>query len=100
MQGQPGLRINPICVDDAIQVFQPGLDCQQADLFNVAGDDSVTITDLAKLIENLTGCKNVVKYAKGILQGDLIGDNSRMKDILMVLPEFSLVEGLRKMLQQ
>jgi nucleoside-diphosphate-sugar epimerase len=98
IEGNPGLRINPIYVDDAIRVFEPALNLQTSDLFNVAGDENVTISDLVKLIENVTEKKAIVKYTDKNPKGDLIGDNARMKEMLGVYPKNRLFDGLHQML--
>lgn len=100
IEGDPGLRINPICVEDAVRVFEPALQLQNSDLFNVAGDESVTITDLVRLIEQVFGKKAFVKHTHKDLVGDLIGDNTRMKETLKVHPKISLLEGLKKMVEE
>jgi nucleoside-diphosphate-sugar epimerase len=98
IEGNPGLRINPIYVEDAMRVFKPALHLQTSDLFNVAGDENVTITDLVKLIEKVSGKNAIIKYLSRDPQGDLIGDNTRMKEVLGVYPRTSLLEGLSNML--
>ncbi len=98
IEGNPGLRINPIYVEDAIRVFEPALNLQTSDLFNVAGDENVTISDLVKVIESVTEKKAIVKYTDKNPQGDLIGDNARMKEMLGVYPKTRLFDGLHQML--
>jgi len=97
IEGDPGLRINPIYVEDAVRVFEPALQLQDSDLFNVAGDENVTITDLVRLIEKVSGKKAIIKHTDNIPQGDLVGDNTRMKEILGVCPSVSLLQGLGRM---
>ena len=43
------------------------------------------------------GRNATVQSAPGDLDGDLIGDNTRMKEILGVTPATSLLNGLRSM---
>jgi nucleoside-diphosphate-sugar epimerase len=100
IEGDPGLRINPIYIEDVIRVFEPALQLQNSELFNVAGDENVTITDLVRLIEQVSGKKATVGDANKDSQGDLIGDNTRMKEILRVYPKISLFEGLKKMIKE
>jgi UDP-glucose 4-epimerase len=98
IEGIPGVKINPIYVDDAIRVFEPALCLPTSDLFNVAGDENVTITDLVNLIEKVLGKKAIVSHTDSGPQGDLIGDNTRMKKVLGVYPRTSLLEGLDRLL--
>jgi nucleoside-diphosphate-sugar epimerase len=96
IEGNPGLRINPIYVEDAIRVFEPALDLETSELFNVAGDENVTITDLVRRIARISNREALMRHTDSGPQGDLVGDNRRMKDILGVLPEVPLHEGLRR----
>ncbi len=99
IEGNPGLRINPIYVDDAIRVFGPALDLPKSDLLNVAGEEKVTITDLVDMIEKLSGRKAIVGYTDADPQGALLGDNRRMKEVLKVHPRVPLLEGLKEMVR-
>jgi nucleoside-diphosphate-sugar epimerase len=97
IEGNPGLRINPIYIKDAVRVFESALDQSVSGIFNAAGDEVVTIRDLVGLIEEVVHKKVKVQHTKRQRSGDLIGENTRMKEILNVLPETSLREGLRRM---
>lgn len=99
IEGNPGFRINPIYIEDAVKVFEPALDLQTSALFNVAGDEAVTLTDLVNLIGEAAACQPQIRYRVIPISGDLIGDNERMKEVLKVLPEVSLLEGLRAILR-
>jgi nucleoside-diphosphate-sugar epimerase len=99
IEGNPGFRINPIYIEDAIRVFEPALDLETSALFNVAGDEAVTLTDLANLIGEAAARRPQIHYRAIPVSGDLIGDNERMKEVLKVLPEISLLEGLKAMLR-
>jgi nucleoside-diphosphate-sugar epimerase len=96
--GRPGQRINPIHVSDALEVFQPALELTRSDVFNVAGDEIVSIRELVAVIEEATGEPAHVRHIDPEHEGDLIGDNSRMKDVLEVRPSVSLLDGIRSML--
>ena len=41
IEGDPGLRMNPICVEDAVRVLAPALSVDQSGVFNVAGAEVV-----------------------------------------------------------
>jgi nucleoside-diphosphate-sugar epimerase len=63
-------------------------------LFNLAGDESVTITALVDLIGELSGVEPIVEHRDNDPGGDLLGDNRRMKEVLGVTPQTSLRNGL------
>lgn len=98
IEGDPGLRINPIDIEDALRVFEPALQLPSSALFNVAGDEIVTITELVRLIETVSGKPALIQHKGPNPVGDLIGDNTRLKEILGIAPKMSLREGLRRML--
>jgi nucleoside-diphosphate-sugar epimerase len=96
--GRPGQRINPIHVADAVGAFHPALELGRSDVFNIAGGEVVSIRELVAVIEEATGETAHVRHIDPEHEGDLIGDNSRMRDVLGVHPEVSLLEGIRSML--
>lgn len=96
--GRPGQRINPINVVDAVDAFAPALALERSDVFNVAGDEIVSIRELVAVIEEATGEGAHVRHIDPEHEGDLVADNTRMKDVLGVHPRVSLLEGIRSML--
>jgi len=94
VEGDPGLRINPIYVDDAVRVFEPALRVSGSGVFNVAGDEAVTLTDLAELIGDVVGRRPTIEHTPHASAGDLVADNTRMRETLGVVPQVSLREGL------
>ena len=97
VQGESGLRIDPIHVADAVRVFEPALELGEHGVFNVAGDETVSIRELIALIEQEVGRKAVVTSTDGA-PTDLFAANQKMKDVLGVTPRISLAEGIRSML--
>lgn len=95
IDGNPGIKINPIFVDDAVNVFEPAMNLADSDLFNIAGEEAVTLTDLVKKMERLTGSTVNIEYKPSTANGDLIGDNTRMKTVLGINPEISIDNGLK-----
>ena len=98
IEGNPGLRINPVYVRDAVRVFDTALNKPISGIFNVAGDEVVTIRDLVGLVEEVVDKDALIQHTKHHGSGDLLGENTRMKKLLNVFPETSLREGLRKMM--
>jgi nucleoside-diphosphate-sugar epimerase len=94
IDGNPGLTINPIYVDDAVAAIAGALSSRGSGLFNLAGDESVTITALVDLIGELSGVEPIVEHRDNDPGGDLLGDNRRMKEVLGVTPQTSLRNGL------
>jgi UDP-glucose 4-epimerase len=95
VQGDPGLRINPIYVDDAVRAFEAALGFSGSGVFNVAGDEVVTVTELVERIGKAAGVQPVVEHTDAE-PGDLVADNTRMREELGVVPHVSLREGLNR----
>jgi nucleoside-diphosphate-sugar epimerase len=85
-------------VSDALQVFSPVLALGRSDVFNVAGEEVVSIRDLVGVIEEATGERAHVRHVDPEHDGDMVADNSRMKEVLGARPSVSLLDGIRSML--
>ena len=94
--GKSGVRLNPIHVNDAIKAFSPALETPVSGVFNIAGDEVVSIKELSEKIAGCVGKDPVFLYERSMTPGDIIGDNSRMKTVLGVSPEIRLDEGIRE----
>lgn len=97
VEGARGLKVNPIYVDDAVSAFEAALRLPGSALVNVAGDEAVTISELVGLIERAAGRPATVEHSAVEPEGDLVADNSLMKELLGVYPRTGLAEGLGRM---
>jgi nucleoside-diphosphate-sugar epimerase len=100
IDGDPGLRINPIHVDDAARAVEASLALAGSDLVNVAGDEAVTITDLALRLAAAAAVEPRIEHRGDGPAGDLLGDNSHMKALLGVTPAVTLDAGLRGVIEE
>lgn len=68
----------------------------QGQIFNIAGDETVSIYELAQLVRKITGDKVDILFAPGVPADDriLAIENSKAKKILGFLPRFKIEEGL------
>jgi len=98
IEGNPGLRLNPIYVEDAARAFEGGLSLDQGGVFNVAGPETVTISELVSLIGTAAGLEPKPTWTDNDPPGDLIGSIERMESVLGVTPEVGLEPGLRSLL--
>jgi UDP-glucose 4-epimerase len=97
IEGDPGICVNPIYVDDAARVFEPALTSGASGIFNVAGDEKATISELVGMIADAAGERARVTHVLPRVQGDLVADTSRMRTELGVRPQVGLAEGLRSL---
>jgi UDP-glucose 4-epimerase len=99
IDGNPGLRINPIYIEDAIRVFEPAFHLPTSELFNIAGNETMTLTDLVSLMGEVSCRKPSVQHNAIPIGGDLIGDNTHMKEMLGIIPKVSLRDGMKAMVK-
>lgn len=97
--GNPGIRINPIYVGDAVRALGKALEHPSSLLCNVAGDETVTLTALVQLLGTIVGETPRVEYVEATHDGDVVGDTTRMRTELGVEPEISLREGLERLVE-
>ena len=99
IEGDPGLHINPLYVDDAVRAIDACINHDVSEIFNLAGDESISISGLVELISAQLGMQACVEHSPALPGQSLLGDNTKMKQILGVFPDVSLHEGISKMIQ-
>jgi len=97
IEGNPGMRINPIYVDDAVSVFSPILENRIHGIFNIAGDETLSLTELVNLMAEISGKPVNISYVDANHSSDLVADNTKMKEVLGVYPQIPLRQGLSEM---
>jgi nucleoside-diphosphate-sugar epimerase len=100
VDGDPGLKINPINVRDAARAIEAALALDRSEVINIAGDEPVTITELVQRLAAVAGVQAQIGHRGDGPANDLLADNSRMKDVLGVVPEVSLDDGLREVVDE
>lgn len=75
--GRP--RMNPIYVDDAVAALLAALDVDGHRIVNVAGDEVVSIRDIAEAAAAAVGVEPVFEDAAGPAGGDVIGDTTSFR---------------------
>jgi UDP-glucose 4-epimerase len=93
VQGDPGIAITPIHVDDAVRAVAAAVELEQPAVINVAGAETVTMTGLVLLLAELAGREPRIRNVDGTAP-DLVADITRMRTVLGVEPAVSLREGL------
>jgi nucleoside-diphosphate-sugar epimerase len=95
IDGDPGLRINPLHVEDAVRVFEPALTGTVSGVVNIAGSEVVSIAELVAALGEAAGVQPLVRHRGPGVDGDLVASIERMRDELGVTPRIGLAEGLR-----
>jgi UDP-glucose 4-epimerase len=93
VEGDPGMRMNPIYAGDAAAAIAAALDVDDPAVINVAGQEVVTVTGLIERLARALG-RDVRVTHTGECEGDLIADTSRMAAVLGVTASTGLDEGL------
>jgi len=58
------------------------------------------MTELVELIGAVAGNRLRIGYRDSSAAGNLVGDNAAMKDVLGVLPQIALRDGLQEVVEQ
>jgi UDP-glucose 4-epimerase len=90
-------------VTDGANFFVKVAECEKTtgEVFNLTGENSVKISDLVKILIQVTGYQNVkVSYTGTSWPGDivkLVGNMDKAKKIINFVPEVNLTEGILKL---
>jgi UDP-glucose 4-epimerase len=96
IDGDPGLRCNPLHVDDMVRVFEPALAGPLSGVVNVAGPEVVSMSELVAGLGRALGIEPVVRHRPGAAPGDLVAATQRMREGLGVTARVGMAEGLRR----
>jgi UDP-glucose 4-epimerase len=94
VEGDPGMRMNPIFVDDAAAAIAAALELPEQAVVNVAGEEVVTLTELVKRIAAALGREAMLRHTDA-QPDDLVADTTRMNRLLGVSAQTNLDDGLR-----
>jgi UDP-glucose 4-epimerase len=95
LDGDPGVRINPLHVEDAVRVFEPAISGTVSGVVNIAGPDVVSMAELVAALGEATGVQPLVRHRAADHDGDLVASTERMRTELGVTPRVGLAAGLR-----
>lgn len=80
LAGEHGININPIYVKDAVSILIRLLEVPGSNLFNIAGNERISISELAFMVSEIIGKKPNFTYQSS--QMDLVGDNELVRNVL------------------
>jgi nucleoside-diphosphate-sugar epimerase len=96
IEGDPGLRLNPIHVDDAARAFERAVRLGRSAVVNVAGVELVSLRQLVELLAAAVDVQPSIRHVGTGDGGELTGDVTAMSELLDVAPSVSLAEGLSR----
>jgi UDP-glucose 4-epimerase len=99
LEGDSGLAINPIFIDDMIEILLRVIDAKAAMKLNVAGAQAITLRDMGLELGKIVG-----RAPKFIVQSAdrspmLVGDTSGLYENLKFRPSVDFPEGARRLFQ-
>ena len=94
--GRP--RMNPLYIDDVVRVVLAVLELDRSVVLNVAGDEAVSIKELAETIGRVVGREPRFDEGSAPAPGDLVADTTRLHELFDLRPLVPLEEGLRRTL--
>lgn len=96
LQGDEGININPIYVDDAVLAIINALSLNTSSCINIAGKDVVSLKSLALLIGDIL-CKEPLFNVEEKNPKHLVADIDKMVNLLGA-PKVDLKSGLKRMI--
>lgn len=92
--GDPGMRLNPIHVEDAVRAIESLLLGSASGVVNLAGADTLAVGDLVALLGEALGIEPVVRYEAADPRGDLVGATVRLREELGIVPRIDIQQGI------
>jgi UDP-glucose 4-epimerase len=80
LPGGDGIKLNPIFVQDVVSIIEARIPVQDSSIINVAGQEIITIRELANRIGSLVNKEPIFEVAEPQL--DLISESSRCLEML------------------
>lgn len=93
VEGTPGMRMNPIYVDDAAAAVERALGLRRSAVVNVAGAEVVSISDLVLSLGRALGREPLLRNSDES-PGDMVADTVRMRELLGASASTPLADGL------
>ena len=93
--GEP--RINPVYIDDLVEIFATALKLKGSHTVNVAGPEVVSVRDVANLAGAALGVQPVFEERESASHVNFIADTTRMNDLFGALKVTSPAQGIRRM---
>lgn len=87
--------INPIHITDVISIIKMIIDRDCEGIYNISGDENISIKDLCNLISNITNTKNVRYNYNGNNVKNLMGDNSKISELCNYRCGVDLEKGIK-----
>ncbi len=98
LEGEDGILINPVYVDDVVSVIERILDFEQPLTLNVGGNEVLSLRQIGDIIGSVVGEKPVFEHNDKKESKYLVGDITRLTGIFGA-PETTFIDGIKKMIK-
>lgn len=99
LNGENGIKINPIYIEDAATAFASALSIDNGEyIFNIAGNEVVSLKEICEKIADIVNEK-VLYDIKEANQNDLVADTKLMKERLSI-PKISIEKALKRVIKE
>ena len=97
LNGERGIKINPIYITDAVMSVMKILDLKGEYIINIAGNEIISLKELCNLIGEIVDKKPIFKI-NNIFQNDLVADIGLMKESLAE-PGINIKSGIELLVE-
>jgi nucleoside-diphosphate-sugar epimerase len=98
IEGQEGIRLNPVWIDDLAVGVRQAVESDRSGIFHFGGPQTMSLRDLVMTIGKLMGREPVIQSVSGPCLQRHVGLFDWTSKVLGYRPEVSIEEGLIKML--
>ena len=100
IQGNDGLRINPIYIEEVIEAILRSLQLDEPATLNVAGPRVYSLRQIGEEIAHVLGKAAHFELDLSVPSPMIVGETKHLKQVLNWQPAIELTEGLEKWLMQ
>ena len=97
--GKQGIRLNPIYIDDAVEVMAKAVSLDESVVLNVGGIEELSILQMSKAIGEVACIGPRFEHLPDRGDADLVGEVGRMMEVLDFRPGTMFDEGVRRILK-
>lgn len=100
LEGESGLSINPIYIDDTVEILCRAIESQEVLKLNVAGFEVLTLKAIANILGEIVGRQPQLTVRPAANSPSLLGDTSGLIDKLGHKPTVSFADGARLVFEE
>lgn len=95
LDGEEGMKINPVYVDDAAAAVERAIESDAGGTFNIGGREVLSIRRIGEILGELFGKRPVFEHQPDAHPRNLVGDITKMS-MQLIAPRISFRTGIEK----